>query len=77
VLCGIERINKELRSEKTLLVQCFGRGLRVIPASIKGYEIDNIQFVSTAANWAKNKMTHIQMIEFCDIIIAHKQTMGE
>lgn len=36
--------------------------------SAKGYVIGNIQFISAAANLAKNNMTHEQMIEFCKII---------
>jgi len=33
-----------------------------------GYIKGNIQFISTAANLAKNNMTHKQMIEFCKLI---------
>ena len=33
-----------------------------------GYVNGNIQFVSVAANLAKNKMSHEQMLEFCEII---------
>lgn len=33
-----------------------------------GYLKGNIQFISAAANMAKNKMTHEQMIEFCELI---------
>jgi hypothetical protein len=33
-----------------------------------GYLVGNIQFISAAANMAKNKMTHQQMIEFCLLI---------
>jgi hypothetical protein len=33
-----------------------------------GYLKGNIQFISAAANLAKNNMTHEQMIEFCKII---------
>lgn len=36
--------------------------------STKGYIVDNIQFISAAANLAKNNMTHEQMIEFCKLI---------
>jgi myo-inositol catabolism protein IolC len=36
--------------------------------STKGYIVGNIQFISAAANMAKNNMTHEQMIEFCKII---------
>lgn len=33
-----------------------------------GYEVNNIQFISVAANLAKNKMTHDEMINFCKIV---------
>ena len=33
-----------------------------------GYMKGNIQFISAAANLAKNNMTHEQMIEFCKLI---------
>lgn len=33
-----------------------------------GYIVSNIQFISAAANMAKNKMSHEQMIEFCKLI---------
>lgn len=33
-----------------------------------GYMKGNIQFISAAANMAKNNMTHEQMIEFCKLI---------
>ena len=33
-----------------------------------GYMKGNIQFISAAANLAKNNMSHEQMIEFCKII---------
>ena len=33
-----------------------------------GYVTGNIQFISAAANMAKNKMTHEEMLEFCEII---------
>lgn len=36
--------------------------------SSKGYVKDNIQFISMAANYAKNKMTHEKMVEFCQIL---------
>lgn len=36
--------------------------------SSKGYISGNIQFISMAANWAKNKMSHEQMLEFCSLI---------
>lgn len=38
-----------------------------------GYMKGNIQFISAAANMAKNKMTHKQMIEFCDLICNNKK----
>ncbi len=33
-----------------------------------GYVKNNIQFISAAANMAKNNMTHKEMIEFCKLI---------
>lgn len=33
-----------------------------------GYLVGNIQFISAAANMAKNKMSHEQMVEFCKLI---------
>ena len=36
--------------------------------SSKGYERDNIQFVSAIANYAKNTFTHEQMVDFCKIV---------
>lgn len=33
-----------------------------------GYVKNNIQFISAAANMAKNKMTHKEMLEFCNVI---------
>jgi hypothetical protein len=33
-----------------------------------GYINGNIQFISAAANMAKNNMTHEQMVEFCKVI---------
>jgi hypothetical protein len=36
--------------------------------SSKGYVKGNIQFISMAANYAKNKMTHEKMLEFCKIL---------
>lgn len=33
-----------------------------------GYMKGNVQFISAAANMAKNSMTHEQMIEFCKLI---------
>jgi hypothetical protein len=33
-----------------------------------GYDVNNIQFVSAAANMAKNNMSHEEMIQFCKII---------
>lgn len=37
--------------------------------SSKGYTKDNIQFVSCTANYAKNSITHDQMVEFCRNIV--------
>lgn len=33
-----------------------------------GYVVGNIQFISASANFAKNKLTHTEMIEFCRLI---------
>lgn len=34
----------------------------------EGYVKGNIQFISVSANYAKNDMTHEEMIKFCEII---------
>jgi len=34
----------------------------------KGYTADNVQFISIMANYAKNRGTHEQMIEFCRVV---------
>lgn len=39
--------------------------------SSKGYVVGNIQFVSAAANYAKNSMTHDNMLEFCKAVANH------
>ena len=36
--------------------------------SSKGYVKENIQFVSVTCNYAKNGMTHKQMLEFCKLM---------
>lgn len=36
--------------------------------SDKGYVKGNIQFISVVCNYAKNNMTHEEMLEFCKII---------
>ena len=36
--------------------------------SLLGYERDNIQFVSVACNFAKNGMSHEEMLEFCKLM---------
>ncbi len=36
--------------------------------SSKPYEVGNIQFVSTMANYAKNNCSHEEMIKFCKVI---------
>lgn len=36
--------------------------------SSKGYEIDNVQFISTAINYMKNTMSHEDTIKLCNII---------
>lgn len=35
--------------------------------SSKEYEVGNIQFISVACNFAKNNMSHEEMLEFCSI----------
>jgi hypothetical protein len=39
--------------------------------SSKGYEKDNIQFVSVTINYAKNNMSHDDMIKFLHFIKEH------
>ena len=39
--------------------------------SSHGYSVDNIQFVSMSANFAKNDFTHEQMLDFCRAIATH------
>jgi hypothetical protein len=41
--------------------------------SNKGYIKGNLQFISIAANLAKNAMTHEQMLKFCKLIIENKK----
>lgn len=36
--------------------------------SSKGYEIDNVQFISTAINYMKNTMSHEDTLKLCEII---------
>lgn len=36
--------------------------------SSKGYEIGNVQFISTAINYMKNTMSHEDTIKLCNII---------
>lgn len=43
--------------------------------SSKGYIKDNVQFISIAANFAKNSMSHEQMLEFCNIIYENKKPL--
>lgn len=42
--------------------------------SSQGYVKGNIQYISIAANLAKNSMTHEEMISFCEIIYLNKKT---
>lgn len=42
--------------------------------SQKGYIKGNVQFISIAANYAKNSMTHEQMLKFCLLIYENKKT---
>lgn len=39
--------------------------------SSKGYEIGNVQFISTAINYMKNTMSHEDTIKLCKIIAQH------
>lgn len=43
--------------------------------SSKGYIKGNIQFVAIAANFAKQAMTHEQMLEFCRIVRESKEPL--
>ena len=36
--------------------------------SSKGYEIGNVQFISTAINYMKNTMSHEDTLKLCEII---------
>jgi hypothetical protein len=40
-----------------------------------GYLKNNVQFISIAANYAKNKLTHEDMINFCDLIINNRKPL--
>jgi hypothetical protein len=42
--------------------------------SNRGYVRGNVQFVSMAINYAKNKMSHNDMVRLCEIIAAHHST---
>lgn len=41
--------------------------------SSKGYVKGNIQYISITANYAKNSMTHEQMLKFCNLIAENKK----
>ena len=45
--------------------------------SDKGYVKGNLQFISIAANNAKNSMSHNQMLEFCELILQNKKPHSE
>jgi|LakMenEpi03Aug12_release.lakeMendotaPanAssembly.Ray.scaffolds.fasta_scaffold675326_1 hypothetical protein len=38
-----------------------------------GYLKNNVQFISITANYAKNKLTHEEMINFCDLITNNRK----
>ena len=42
-----------------------------------GYVKNNVQYISIAANLAKNNMSHDEMVEFCKIIYENKKTSPE
>jgi hypothetical protein len=42
-----------------------------------GYVKGNIQYISIAANHAKNNMSHEEMITLCQLIYEHKKTLPE
>lgn len=43
--------------------------------SSKGYNKGNVQFISIAANHAKNNLSHEEMIKFCDLIYENKKSL--
>jgi hypothetical protein len=70
VYTGIELTHPKKGNEKSLI---YTASLDRIDSSI-GYVKGNIQFISAAANMAKNNMTHEQMVEFCKLICKNWST---
>lgn len=61
---GVKLVHPIRKTDESLV---YLASLDRIDSSI-GYVVGNIQFISAAANMAKNKMSHEQMIEFCKVI---------
>lgn len=65
--CVYSNVLLNLPSKSTKRKRIYTASVDRINSSI-GYVRGNIQFISVACNFAKNCMTHEEMLEFCDVL---------
>lgn len=65
IYTGVQLIPTKIKGKRA--DHLYGTSLDRID-SVKGYIKGNIQFISITANYAKNNMSHEQMVLFCKII---------